>query len=116
MKQASPGRKMKISFGTIYTVFALLALTFCYMQTKHAALDCAEDTTIVIPFRHNNLAGIKIHLIGNANDSFKINELPLHGGEKIDTVIHLEWYTDTAHIKYKRYKATKGFLNLKVSM
>ena len=59
---------------------------------------------------------MEIHMQGNCNDSFNINGLPLRGGQQIDTIINLEWYTDTASIRYTKQKATSGHLKLKVRM
>ena len=74
-----------------------------------------RDTTITVNTHRNNPSTLKMRITGFANDTFAINKVVIPGGS-IDTNLFLDWYTKILTVEYKKYKATKGEIEIEYSL
>ncbi|WP_164122758.1 MULTISPECIES: hypothetical protein [Sphingobacterium] len=70
-----------------------------------------KDTLLKFDLGYNPHGKINLHVIGEVDDSIKINNLYLAGG-KIDTVFQQDWYTQDVIISYYKHKAKIGKIKI----
>lgn len=77
--------------------------------------NAGRDTQIDVSTSATFPTALLLHVQGQTNDTFILNNIYLPGG-KVDTNIRLDWYDKTLSIDYKAYKATAGSLTIKYKL
>lgn len=68
-----------------------------------------KDSTYIIQTKAINPTVMTLHIKGEVNDTFMINNNKFGGG-KINETFKADWYSKKLIIDYKSYKATQGKL------
>jgi hypothetical protein len=91
--------------------FVILILIYGCSQNKFTTFQLSnlKDTSFIFRSELLHPTLLEISISGYSDNSFAINNIKLEGG-KIDTLLKMDWYSDTVIINFKRYKATSGNL------
>lgn len=96
-------------------IFLAFVLTGCISKGTVEIKDTSKDTTFLVKTNTNYPVLLHLHITGHTEDSFKLNQLVLPGGN-IDTTLMYDWYVDSFRINFKSYKTNKGELKIKYKL
>jgi hypothetical protein len=77
--------------------------------------NAGRDALVEVSTSATYPTALRLHIQGQANDTFIINNIFLPGG-KVDTNVRFDWYDKTFQVDYKAYKATAGSLTIKYQL